>query len=381
MTKSCDILVVGGGVQGLWIARCALAAGLSVIVAERETCGAGASGGILGALMPHMPTAWSAKKQFQFEALRELEGLVRDLEAETGLDTGYLRCGRIIPIRQQKFLAEASRRVTASADAWPGFGQAIKPTSAQTDWISADAAEHGLLFDDLSARVMPRQYLAALRAAVSSKAEIREHWPFHTFDADRRVARSASGEEIAADHVVLAAGHETFAILDDLPGGEQEGTSPPPLGHGVKGQSALMRCVGFEKRPILFEGGVYAVPHAGGMIAVGSTSETSWTDAHLTDGRLDDVVARAQALCAPLRDAEVVERWAGIRPRCAARDPMVGRLPGGANLWVATGGFKITFGIAHRLARWLVGEITGASETISLPGTFAVAHHLAARRG
>jgi len=48
-----DLLIVGGGVQGLWIARSAILAGMSVALVEANVCGTGASGGLLGALMPH----------------------------------------------------------------------------------------------------------------------------------------------------------------------------------------------------------------------------------------------------------------------------------------------------------------------------------------
>ncbi|PZR70212.1 MAG: D-amino-acid oxidase, partial [Stutzerimonas stutzeri] len=63
-----DLIVVGGGVMGLWTALFAARQGLSVHLAERRTIGAGASGGVLGALMPHLPDRWNAKKAFQFAA-------------------------------------------------------------------------------------------------------------------------------------------------------------------------------------------------------------------------------------------------------------------------------------------------------------------------
>ena len=69
---SYDLVVVGAGVQGLWIGRKARAAGLSVAIVEAETSSAGASGGLLAALMPHMPLPWGDKKRFQFDALVEL---------------------------------------------------------------------------------------------------------------------------------------------------------------------------------------------------------------------------------------------------------------------------------------------------------------------
>jgi len=84
----------------------------------------------------------------------------------------------------------------------------------------------------------------------------------------------------------------------------------------------------------------------------------------------------ARVLCPALADAPVVARWAGLRPKCHERDPIVGILPDAPGVAVATVGFRITFGIAHRLARWLVDEIAGAERRVCLPPEFGVERHL-----
>lgn len=50
-----DVLVVGAGIFGLSCAWACIERGLSVVVAERAAPGAGASGGPVGALAPHLP--------------------------------------------------------------------------------------------------------------------------------------------------------------------------------------------------------------------------------------------------------------------------------------------------------------------------------------
>ncbi len=77
--SSADLLVIGGGIMGLWAAVKAARAGLSVTLLEEARVASGASGGLLGALMPHMPDRWSEKKQFQFDALLSLEDEVLQL--------------------------------------------------------------------------------------------------------------------------------------------------------------------------------------------------------------------------------------------------------------------------------------------------------------
>jgi len=386
MQNSCDLLIVGGGIIGLWIARRAVKAGLSVAIVEKARCGSGASGGLLGALMPHMPTQWSPKKQFQFEALTAMEDEIKLLEEETGQPAGYNRAGRLIPIRLEHFIKEAERRIAASLTSWTHpagrFIQEVRATNIYDSWISADAAPLGLLYDDLSAQVEPRRYINAMRSYLQGRAGIIENWTLESYDADRGIARSTTGNELSAGHVVLTAGTATFPLLESVVGHS--------LGGGIKGQAALFRLPGGDEsagdnaeaslfdpqmHPIIYDGGVYIVRHDNRHIAVGSTTEKTWENPTQTDQRSDAFIARAREICVPMRDAREMERWANVRPRGHVRDPMIGRLPGMPRMSVATGTYKISFGIAHYVARWFIDDLVGASTTIDLPPTFHAQHH------
>ncbi|WP_412509844.1 FAD-dependent oxidoreductase, partial [Roseovarius sp. SYSU LYC5161] len=61
-----DITVMGAGIFGLSCAWCCLKRGARVRVIDPGGPGAGASGGIVGALAPHVPENWNDKKAFQF---------------------------------------------------------------------------------------------------------------------------------------------------------------------------------------------------------------------------------------------------------------------------------------------------------------------------
>ena len=93
-----DVVIIGAGVVGLWCALKAKQRGLRAVVVEQGRIGQGASGGILGALMPHRPVSWEDIQVFQLEALLSLETEVAQLEAATGISCGYSRCGRVMPI-------------------------------------------------------------------------------------------------------------------------------------------------------------------------------------------------------------------------------------------------------------------------------------------
>eukprot|EP01035_Chromulina_nebulosa_P069165 gene69165-94793_t len=118
MTDSADILVVGGGIMGLWGAVKAAQAGLSVILIERDRTGCGASGGLMGAMFPWMPDRWDEKKQFQYEALTSLPAELAVLEAATGLSAGFRRSGRIIPLPRPHLRTIALRHEADARAHW-----------------------------------------------------------------------------------------------------------------------------------------------------------------------------------------------------------------------------------------------------------------------
>lgn len=369
-----DLLVAGGGVMGLWTALFAARQGLSVQLVDRQHIGAGASGGLLGALMPHLPDRWNAKKAFQFEALVRLEGEIAVLEAETGLSTGYRRSGRLIPLAKPHNrdigLGHAADARTVWRTPDRTFAFEVLDAAPVDGWPVAAAMACGLVHDHLAARLAPRGLLAVLRAALDRLAtvSIREGVGIESIDPAAGIARLDDGTAVAFGNCMLAAGVETFPLLAPL--------NPPlakPVGTGVKGQAAFLKADVDPSLPVIFADGLYIVPHENGLVAIGSTSENSFADPQGTDGLLDALIEKARHMAPILADAPVVERWAGLRPKAIGREPMVGRHPDHANISLMTGGFKVSFGLAHALAREVLNEIEGG--TLGVPPSFTVAAH------
>lgn len=308
-----DVTVRGAGVFGLAVAWACAARGARVRVIDPAGPGAGASGGLVGALCPHVPERWDAVKDFQFRSLR-MAGAWWDAVARAGgVDPGYGRIGRLQPLPDAAAVARARARAPEAARRWgDAFAWEVVPAGADPAWEPA-AASGLLLRDTLSARISPRRALRALVAAIAAR-----------------------GGEVVAEGptegaLVLAAGAAGLA---------SEG-----LGGAVKGQAALLACDGAGRAQIAAPG-LYIVPHADGTVAVGSTTERTWEDPAATDGQLDALIARARALCPALAGARVLERWAGLRPRAASGQPLIGPHPHRAGAFIANGGFKIGFGLA-----------------------------------
>ena len=92
------------------------------------------------------------------------------------------------------------------------------------------------------------------------------------------------------------------------------------------------------------------MPRGETHVAVGATSEREYGDPDTTDTQLDSLVEKARAICPALEGAEVIERWARLRPRAADKRLLVGPHPTLPGVTVATGGFKTGLAMAHKVA-------------------------------
>lgn len=119
---------------------------------------------------------------------------------------------------------------------------------------------------------------------------------------------------------------------------------------------------------MIFGDHTYIIPHENGDIAVGSTSENTYADPYSVDEQLDQVIERALTICPALRSSRIKHTWANLRPRARKPDPMLGPIDGPEGLYMATGGFKIGLGIAHKSGEVLAAMIAG--ETVFLPKQF-----------
>ena len=367
-----DFAIIGAGAFGLSIARECVNADFSVIVIEQNKICSGASGGNLGALMPHMPARWDPNKEFQYNALATLGDYIQGLESETGYSVGYKRVGRLIPLFSNHMLLHSEERAKESQIHWKpaetGFEYCVLNSSPIGDWMTPNVLPLAYAYDTLAARLLPWRYVNALYKSVVSKITILEKRKVSKIDPkSQKIVIAESGDIINAGNIVLAAGYETFQILSEL--------GCPLLGVGIKGQSVLLRGQTPDNMPIIFDDGVFIVPHFDGTVAVGSTSIENWTNP--TEPDLDnlDFFERAKTICTPLNEMEIIEHWANIRPKCFKRDPLIGLVPGFENFFVATGGFKIGLGLVHRLAGALFQIMSKDKQSIDVPVTYTPEYH------
>lgn len=329
-----DVLIIGGGVIGLSIAWDLAKHGQKVRIIDRAEPGKEASWAGAGILPP---ASWQGALH-PYDQLRALAAELhphwsKELAQQTGIDTGFRRCGGI-------YLARTPGEA-ASLIAWAG--------SAEDEGIDArrlgqrELEEAGVREQVLAAYLLPQEaqlrnprYLKALRLACEGLGvEITAGAEALDFDIrqNRIAAAITSAGTMSAKQYCFTSGAWTGHLAARL--GISLGILP------IRGQMVLFKTEGpLTFRHILSEGSRYLVPRDDGRILAGSTEEEVGFDKTTTDDGIADLIGFARGLIPALEDAAIEKTWAGLRPASFDGAPYLGSLTGLENVFVAAGHFR-----------------------------------------
>jgi glycine oxidase len=334
--RSCDILVVGGGVIGLSIAWRAALRGLTVTVLDPAP-GSGASHHAAGMLAPVTEVHYGEEDllRLNLSAAQRYPSFVAELEQAAGTPVGYRATGTLAVA----FDADDKAALDELHGYQSGLGLVSQPVDArecrQLEPFLATSVRGGLLVEG-DHQVDNRRLVAALLLACErERVEIRP-------DSAREVQvtgdRVVGVDGISAGHTVLAAGCWS-AQLTGLPAHAQPNVRP------VKGQ--IIRLRDDVEHPVLarnvraFVRGrpIYLVPRRDGEVVLGATSEEQGFDTRLTVEGTGDLLADARVLLPRLGEIELAEMSVGLRPGSPDNAPMIGA---GAmsGLLIATGHYR-----------------------------------------
>ena len=352
-----DILVVGGGLIGLLIARELHRAGARVEVVDDRRAGA-ASPNAAGMIAPVAES--SADLAFAKMALASRDlwtELAPALEQESDTSIDYDRTGSILPV-----LDETGRKVLAG----------IREQAADLGEPTAELDRAALLqlVPDLrpgieTALLLPGEHRVDNRraAAAAAAALRRQGVALHRATIDRVTGEtggvSVTGAGFACDAgaVVVCGGAWTPAI---------HGLPTLPI-RPVKGQM-----IGFDRVDWPFTGAIrtpsfYAVRRAGGRLLIGASVEHTGFDLSLSDDVGNGLASGAADLLPGLQGRTPFEHWAGLRPGTPDGWPVVGQLSD--RLYVAAGHFRNGILLAPLTAAMVVPLVLGqaADATARIP--------------
>lgn len=312
------VVIVGGGVIG-----CAIAERVSrdrrhrVLLLERDTVGAHASGAAAGLLAPYSEAEGLDEAARSLAMFPELAERV----APSGIAVEYHEHDSLTPA----LTGEEERRLRRGPGRWLGVEEARAKEPGLSPRVRGAA-----LFRE--AQVTPPRLVRALaRTAVAQGAEIREGAPVGalTVRSGRLQGVQTAEGQVRADVVVLAAGPWSPVLASPL--GVALDVRP------LRGQLVLLRPARAVLRNVVTWRGSYLVPKPDGTVVAGSTEEEAGFDARATAQGVLGLLGFACHAVPGLADATVERVWAALRPATGDGRPVVGAAAGVAGLVVATG--------------------------------------------
>ncbi len=357
--RSSDLAVVGGGVIGLAIAWRAAKQGLQVVVLERGEPGHGTSHVAAGMIAPV-----SEARRTEQELLRlglasaaAYPQFVAELVEATGEDPGYLACGTLAAARDDDDAAALERELILRQRLQLPVRRLRASEARRLESALAPTLRLALEIPDDHA-IDPRRLTAVLANAVTrAGGELRTGTEVASVDiaADRvRGVRLAGGEQVPAEHVVIAAGIWSGEI-SGIP--EQERVPLRP----VKGQILRLHDPagpGLLTRALRTVGG-YVVPRGDGRYVLGATMEERGFDTTVTAGAVFELLRDAIEVLPGLEELVIDELSAGIRPGTPDNCPAIGSSAVAGLHW-ATGHHRHGILLAPITAEAVVAELSGS---------------------
>jgi glycine oxidase len=332
--KTWDVIIVGGGIIGLSLSITLRKRGASVLVVERGEPGCEASHAAGGMLVDCQFETLQALQKLASASARMYPEFAHELEIESGMKVDLRDNGTIL------FLSDEHARYAAS------FPKA--------DVSQLEPAENAVTAEAIFLRERSVDPRALTAAAVQT--------------AKNRGVDFSSGDEVTAVHrsegrvTGVTTVKTSFAAhkVVNCAGAWAGSIAPIPLPtRPVKGQ---MLCLVMPSRSLLQHvvrsPKVYLIPRSDGRLLVGATVEEAGFDKRTIPATIQHQYHAALELMPKLRDAKILEDWAGLRPGTPDGLPILGEtdVPG---YYVATGHFRDGILLAPITAQVMAEVISG----------------------
>ncbi|PIE20459.1 MAG: glycine oxidase ThiO [Neptuniibacter caesariensis] len=350
-----DVLIVGGGVIGMMLARELAQSGAEVTLVDRRGCAQEASwagGGIVSPLYPwRYPEAvtrlatWSQSSYVH---------LAQELIAETGYDP---------ELRQQGMLM-VSVEDQRDALAWAAkYHRPLRKVDAdflyQKEPNLCPGLEEGLWMPEVSSIRNPRLGRALKESLVKHPGvKLLEQSEVAALGhkAGSVTAVETSQGALHANKVVIAAGAWSAGLL------QQVGVELPL--EPVHGQMMLFQAVPGLLNRVVLKGGRYLIPRNDGRILVGSTLEHIGFAKRTTAEAASSLYETALDIMPKLSDYPVEHHWSGLRPGSPEGIPYIGQVDGFENLYINAGQYRNGLVLAPASTRLLADIMLGREPII-----------------
>jgi glycine oxidase len=362
MKDSAEIVVIGGGVIGLTIARALALRGVhDVCLLERGALGTEASSAAAGMLLPQV----EADRQDDFFSLacrsRDLyPSFAAALLEETGIDIELDETGTLYLALTTHDQEEIENRYEWQTRAGLPV-EFLSAAEARDLEPCISSSTLGALRFPKDVQVENRRLLNALansvnRLGVRTVTETNVDALIIEENRLRGVKTSRGVVDCAA--AVVAAGTWSSFIQQ-----AQSLTIEP-----VRGQMVCLEAKPQLTHHIICSPRGYIVPRKDGRLLAGSTSERAGFAKQVTAGGISSILQHAHAISPAISSLPIVDTWAGLRPRSSDGLPVLGPCDEIDGLFYATGHYRNGILLAP-LTGELISEaiVEGAASPLLVP--------------
>ena len=358
LSASADVAIVGGGLVGCFAGYFLRARGRSVIIIEKGTAGAAASGSNFGNLR------LQGRHPAQFPLSLRAQAIWEELPRLSGEACGLLACGHLylgLAAGDQAKLEDAAREALAA-----GLDvELLTGAAARGRWPMLSSLVTGVSWSKRDAVAEPRRVAPIVaRLAVRAGAKLLEHTKVERIEVrgGRFAVSTDRGGTIRSDHLINAAGAW---------GGEIAAACGEPVPLFAAGPPLfLLRSEQPWQGPSLhaIDGTLLLRPGEGGAAVAGAfprvKADLATGVARVPDDRLLQGLARLKAVVPGLGRLAPGRVWSGVEGYLPDMLPVIGRsgtMPGLVHAFGFSGhGFQLAPGVGAVLAELIA---TGVTET------------------
>jgi glycine oxidase len=343
LPRSADVVIIGGGVIGLTVARALGQRGVrDVCLIERAVLGTEASfaaGGILA------PQAEADGADVFFELACRSRDLYAEfakaLFAETGVDVELDMTGTLYVALNKGDVDEIETRYEWQSKTGLFVEKLTAREARELEPCVSDALLGALLFRH-DIQVENRRLLNALVSSVAKQdvtVVTETDVESITVEREQITAVQTSRGSVSCRKVILAAGTWSSAI-EQTQSSTTEPKLPTPIIEPVRGQMICLHAKPQLARHVIYSPRGYLVPRRDGRLLAGSTSENAGFTKQVTAGGISAILANAKEISPQIDSLPIVDTWAGLRPRAADGLPVLGPCDEIDGLFYATGHYR-----------------------------------------
>jgi len=379
LPRTASVVIVGGGVIGLVVARALALRGCSdVLLIERGSLGAESSSAAAGMLAPQAEA--DRADHFFHLTCRSRDmypAFAAALLEETGIDIELESTGTLYLAFTDEDTTELKQRYEWQNNAGLTLEMLDSDQAKRLEPAISENVCAALKFP-LDMQVENRRLISAL-AAATKKLGVRlvTGTTVSALQADYRgvAGVETSGGFVSTNTVVVAGGAWTCSLGLTAISGRTSEKRFPNLGiEPVRGQMLCFEVNPQITRHVIYSQRGYIVPRRDGRLLAGSTTEQAGFDKRVTAEGVSSILSAALEISPQIGALPISASWAGLRPRAADGLPVLGQYAEIAGLFYATGHYRNGILLApltgELIAGAIVDQVTSTSLNLFSPNRF-----------